>query len=56
MTIEPDGDARRDALATRLFEATLGALELLSVHLGLDLGLYEALRAGGPATPAAARR
>lgn len=43
-------DARRDALSARMFEATLGAFELLSVHLGLDLGLYAALRAGGPAT------
>lgn len=45
-------DGRRDALSARLFEATLGAFELLSVHLGLDLGLYEALRVGGPATAA----
>ncbi|MBM4407168.1 MAG: SAM-dependent methyltransferase, partial [Chloroflexi bacterium] len=45
-------DGRRDALSARLFEATLGAFELLSVHLGLDLGPYEALRVGGPATAA----
>ena len=49
----PTGDdARRDALAGRLFEATLGAFDLLAVHLGMDLGLYAALRAGGPATAA----
>ncbi len=35
---------RRDALVERLFEATLGTLELFSVHLGWRLGLYEALR------------
>jgi 2-polyprenyl-3-methyl-5-hydroxy-6-metoxy-1,4-benzoquinol methylase len=32
-----------DALAERLFGATLGALELLSVYLGAELGLYRAL-------------
>ena len=42
---------RRDALAARLFDATLGAFDLLAVHLGLDLGLYRALADGGPATP-----
>lgn len=45
-----DDAARRDALAGRLFEATLGAFDLLAIHLGLDLGLYAALQAGGPAT------
>jgi 2-polyprenyl-3-methyl-5-hydroxy-6-metoxy-1,4-benzoquinol methylase len=47
MTIDND---RRDALAGRLFDAALGAFDLLSIHLGLDLGLYEALRDDGPAT------
>jgi SAM-dependent methyltransferase len=42
--------ARRDALAERLFEATLGALELFSIHLGYRLGLYAELAAGGPAS------
>lgn len=42
--------AERDALANRLFEATLGAFDLLAIHLGLDLGLYQALSDGGPAT------
>jgi 2-polyprenyl-3-methyl-5-hydroxy-6-metoxy-1,4-benzoquinol methylase len=37
-------DDRRDVLAERLFESTIGALELFSVHLGWRLGLYEALR------------
>jgi len=41
---------RRDALAGRLFEAALGAFDLLTIHLGLDLGLYESLRRDGPAT------
>jgi 2-polyprenyl-3-methyl-5-hydroxy-6-metoxy-1,4-benzoquinol methylase len=37
------GVERRDALVERLFEATIGTLELYSVHLGRRLGLYEAL-------------
>ena len=49
MTTETD-EAQRDALAGRLFEAALGAFDLMTIHLGLDLGLYEALRTGGPAT------
>jgi len=49
-TADPAADARRDALAERLFGATLGAFDLLSVHLGLDLGLYSALHDHGPAT------
>jgi len=43
---------RRDAFATRLFEATLGAFDLLAIKLGLDLGLYDALRRDGQATSA----
>lgn len=46
-----DPAARRDALAARMFEATLGAFDLLAVHLGLDLGLYRTLHEQGPATP-----
>jgi len=34
---------RRDALVERLFEATLGAMDVLSVYLGVRLGLYSAL-------------
>lgn len=41
-----------DELAERLFAATIGALEIGSVHLGGRLGLYRALAGGGPATPA----
>ena len=33
----------RDALAERLVDAATGALELFSVHLGRELGLYEAV-------------
>jgi 2-polyprenyl-3-methyl-5-hydroxy-6-metoxy-1,4-benzoquinol methylase len=42
---------RRDALVGRLFEATLGAFDLLAVHLGDRLGLYSALAELGPLTP-----
>lgn len=46
-------DGRREALVERLFEATLGALEMFSVHIGWRLGLYSELAAGGPATSVA---
>jgi SAM-dependent methyltransferase len=34
----------------RLFDATIGALELFSVHLGTKLGLYDAVDRHGPLT------
>jgi len=40
-----------DALTERLFAATLGALELYSVYLGSELGLYRSLADHGPLTP-----
>jgi hypothetical protein len=45
-------EAHRDALAERLFEAALGAYELMTVHLGDRLGYYRALADGGAATSA----
>ncbi len=42
---------RSDALVERLFGATLGALELFSVYLGAELGLYRALERHGAMTP-----
>jgi 2-polyprenyl-3-methyl-5-hydroxy-6-metoxy-1,4-benzoquinol methylase len=39
-----------DALVSRLFEASIGMFDLMSVYVGDRLGLYEALRTGGPAT------
>lgn len=42
---------RSAALAGRLFQAEIGALELYTVYLGERLGLYRALAEGGPATP-----
>jgi hypothetical protein len=41
---------RSDVLVERLFGATLGALELFSVYLGAELGLYRALLRHGPST------
>ncbi len=41
-----------EALAERLFGATLGALELFSVYLGSELGLYRRLAEDGPLTVA----
>jgi 2-polyprenyl-3-methyl-5-hydroxy-6-metoxy-1,4-benzoquinol methylase len=41
----------RDALARRLLEANLATYELATIYLGDRLGLYKALREGGPATP-----
>lgn len=35
-----------DVLAERLFLAGIGAAELLTIHLGIELGLYEALAGG----------
>ena len=45
-------EERRDALAGRLFEATLGAFDLLTVYLGDRLGLYTALKEHGACTSA----
>ena len=42
-------EARRDALAGRLFEAALGAFDLQAIYLGDRLGLYRALADGGAA-------
>jgi 2-polyprenyl-3-methyl-5-hydroxy-6-metoxy-1,4-benzoquinol methylase len=44
---------RTDALAERLFGAALGALELYSVYLGAELGLYRTLDEQGPLTSGA---
>ena len=41
-----------DELVGRLFEATIGMMDMMSVYLGDRLGLYRALHEGGPATAA----
>ncbi|MBI5104766.1 MAG: class I SAM-dependent methyltransferase [Solirubrobacterales bacterium] len=52
MTSATSAEARRDELVERLFGSALGAMDLLCVYLGDRLGLYRALRAEGPCTPA----
>ncbi len=42
---------RRDALAERVVNGLLESLELVSVHLGVELGLHAALATDGAATP-----
>jgi 2-polyprenyl-3-methyl-5-hydroxy-6-metoxy-1,4-benzoquinol methylase len=42
---------RTDELTGRLFEAALGALELCSVYLGTELGLYRTMQTYGALTP-----
>ena len=41
-----------EALAGRLLEATVGTVEIFSVYVGEQLGLYKALKTGGNLTPA----
>jgi 2-polyprenyl-3-methyl-5-hydroxy-6-metoxy-1,4-benzoquinol methylase len=51
-TEAPDQAARRDALASRLMEATLGLMDLGAIHIGDRLGLYRGLGSLGRATAA----
>ncbi|MGQ0623655.1 MAG: class I SAM-dependent methyltransferase [Sporichthyaceae bacterium] len=46
--MSPEPTFSAEALSERLFEATVGALELFGVHLGVRLGLYAALARTGP--------
>jgi 2-polyprenyl-3-methyl-5-hydroxy-6-metoxy-1,4-benzoquinol methylase len=48
--VERGTEERRDALVERLFEATIGAMDVLSVYLGDRLGLYRALAERGALT------
>jgi SAM-dependent methyltransferase len=50
LATSPEVEQRRDALVERLFEATLGAMDVLAVYLGDRLGLYRALSERGPLT------
>lgn len=53
MTISPPrSDLSADAVAERVFNATLGAFEALSVYVGDRLGWYRSLVTDGPATAA----
>ena len=50
MTTGTSADVRRDELAKRLFGSAIGALDLLCVYLGDQLGLYTTLAEEGPLT------
>ena len=39
-----------DAFVGRLIEATLGMMDVITLYMGDRLGLYRAVRGGGPAT------
>jgi hypothetical protein len=43
-------EQRRDALAERIFQNSVGVLEILSIYVGDRLGLYRALADGGELT------
>jgi hypothetical protein len=49
-TVAADAERTPEALVGRLFEATIGMMDVMSVYLGDRLGLYRALRDDGPAT------
>src|SRR5688572_32998584 len=40
-----------EALTSRLMHSTMHALEMFSIYLGKELGLYAALSSGGQMTP-----
>lgn len=46
----PEQDA--DAVAERIFNAALGTIDILSIHLGDRLGWYRSLASEGPASSA----
>jgi hypothetical protein len=48
MTISTTGT---EALAERIFDATISTLEIAAIHIGDRLGFYRSLDAQGPATP-----
>lgn len=48
----PTADAvRRDALAGRIFNSAVQAVDLFAIYLGSRLGYYDALQTHGPLTP-----
>ncbi len=54
-TTQAEGvEERTSALADRLFASFLGSLDVLTVHIGDQLGLYDALHRHGPLDVAAA--
>ena len=51
-TLDTTAEARRDELVDRVFQAVIGAQDVMHVYLGHKLGLYAALADMPPATPA----
>jgi SAM-dependent methyltransferase len=52
MTPAASADVRRDELVERLFSSALGAMDLLCIYLGDQLGMYRALADTGASTSA----
>src|SRR6478609_7886246 len=50
LNIDTSSEAHTDQLVERLLDSTIGALELFSVYLGAELGLYRVLEQRGPLT------
>jgi SAM-dependent methyltransferase len=50
-TVQLGAAERRDALVERLFQSTVASMDVLSVYLGIRLGLYRALADRGPLAP-----
>jgi 2-polyprenyl-3-methyl-5-hydroxy-6-metoxy-1,4-benzoquinol methylase len=50
MTTTSTADARRDELVGRVFSSALGAMDLLCIYIGDQLGMYRALVGAGPST------
>ena len=46
-TVQTGASERRDGLVERLFQATVAAMDVVSVYLGQRLGLYRALARRG---------
>ena len=51
-TLDQPHNTTADDLSQRLFAATVGAMDMLTVYIGDRLGYYRALADGGPATSA----
>jgi 2-polyprenyl-3-methyl-5-hydroxy-6-metoxy-1,4-benzoquinol methylase len=49
--VPPTAEEQAQSFVGRLLEDALGTVDVLTIYLGDRLGLYRALREGGPATP-----
>ncbi|MEX0833474.1 MAG: class I SAM-dependent methyltransferase [Actinomycetota bacterium] len=46
-----DTETRRDEFVNRIFESSVGMMDVLTLYMGDRLGLYRALAEAGPSTP-----